>query len=184
VSIASPIISAFRPLVLTFTALLLLAGCEDNGAGSKPSTASAVATKLTVTVLGDEGPITAAKIEAKDASGKVVASAEVRDTPKASLTIPGGTAYPLIVIAYPEATPNEPLKAAVTDSQAAEQDISPVTTIVVDTALNLGGLTEANLAKAAGAAIAQRKRSGGGSGGGATTQSFKGDPTKQYGGWH
>ena len=116
---------------------------------------------------------------------RLIAKAELKDAAKTSLTIPAGTSFPLIIIAYPESAPNEPLKAAVTDSQASEQDLSPVTTIVVDTAMSLGGLTEANLAKAAGAAIAQRKRSGGGGGGGgATTQSFKGDPTKQYGGWH
>jgi hypothetical protein len=55
-----------------------------------------------------------------------------------------------------------------------------VTTSVVNTAMNLGGLTEVNLAKAAGAAISQRKSTGG-SGGSA---GFKGDPTKHYGGWH
>jgi hypothetical protein len=72
------------------------------------------------------------------------------------------------------------LKAAITSDLVSEQDISSVTTIVVETAMNLGGLTETNLAKAAGAAISQR-RSSGGSGGSA---GFKGDPTKQYGGWH
>ncbi len=101
------------------------------------------------------------------------------------LTLPVGTAFPAILNAYPDGT-NETLKAAVSSSLAAEQDISPVSTIVVDTALSLGGINEANLAKAAGAAIALRKKSGGGGGGGgaATSESFKGDPTKQYGGWH
>lgn len=168
---------------LALAALTLFTGCDDGGTAARSSNSAPA--KLTVSVLTDDGPASAARIEAKDASGSVIAKAELKDGAKASLSIPAGSAYPLIVFAYPEENPNQALKAAVTDSQASEQDISPVTTIVVDTALSLGGITETNLAKAAGAAIAQRKRSGGGGGGGgATTESFKGDPTKQYGGWH
>ena len=93
----------------------------------------------------------------------------------------------MILTAVTEVSGEAPLKAAIPDANVSEQDISPVTTIIVDTALSLGGLTEANLTKAAGAAISLRRKSGGGGGGGGagtTTQSFKGDPTKQYGGWH
>lgn len=170
-------------MTLAFGLLTALPGCDSGGNPTR--TSSAGPTKLTISVLNDEGPVTAAKVEAKDSGGSVIAKGELKNGAKADLSIPAGTAYPLIVFAYPDEAPNQPLKAAVTDSQATEQDVSPVTTIVVDTALSLGGITETNLAKAAGAAIAQRKRSGGGGGGGgATTESFKGDPTKQYGGWH
>lgn len=166
-----------------FALITTLTGCDSGGTSARTTSAGPV--KLTVSVLNDEGPVTAAKIEAKDSGGSVIARGELKNGAKADLSIPAGTRFPLIVFAYPDESPNQPLKAAVTDNQATEQDVSPVTTIVVDTALSLGGITETNLAKAAGAAIAQRKRSGGGGGGGgATTESFKGDPTKQYGGWH
>jgi hypothetical protein len=78
----------------------------------------------------------------------------------------------LILTAYPEPAAERPLKAAVTSALASEQDITEVTTIVVETALSLGGVNEANLAKASGAAIAQRKKSGGGSGGGGLCSGF------------
>ena len=160
-----------------------LTACNDNT--SSPSTA-ATPTRLTGHVTNDDGPVDKARIEAKDAKGQVAAKTELQGASSTyQLSLPAGTAYPVILTAYPQTSSESPLKAAVASSLAAEQDISPITTIVVDTALSLGGLTEANLAKAAGAAISLRKKSGGGGGGGgATTESFKGDPTKQYGGWH
>jgi len=162
----------------------LLTGCDNGARTSGSQLSSTTQTRIGGHVLNDDGPIAQGRIEATDAKGSIVARAELKGEPTYALTVPAGTAYPLIITAYPDSAPNERLKAAVTDPNASAQDISPVTTIVVDTAMSLGGLTEVNLAKAAGAAIAQRKKSGGGSGGGATSQSFKGDPTKQYGGWH
>lgn len=162
--------------------LSLVAGCDSGGGGG--TAVSGAPAKLSGHVVGDDGPVTQARIEARDAANAVVAGAELNGNSQYALSIPAGTRYPLILTATPP-TPEVPvLKAAVTGAEAREQDLSPVTTIVVDTALSLGGINDANLAKAAGAAIAQRKKSGGGSGAGATTQSFKGDPTKQYGGWH
>ncbi|WP_139558045.1 hypothetical protein [Methylotetracoccus oryzae] len=159
------------------------AGCDNAPSGSR-SGAAPVSTQLTGHVLNDDGPVTAATIEATDGAGVVAARTELKGDSVYQLTIPAGTRYPLVITAYPAENPGEPIKAAVTNPDAAEQDISAVTTIVVNTAMGLGGLSEANLAKAAGAAIAQRRKSGGGSGGAQTTESFKGDPTKQYGGWH
>jgi hypothetical protein len=161
-----------------FASLLLaaLAGCGD---ATAPKSSSAAEDTIAGQVITDQGPVTKAKIEAKDSRGSVVARTEISGDAHYRLTIPAGAAYPLVLTAYPEGQP-EPLKAAVTSELAEDQDISEVTSIVVDTAMNLGGLTEANLAKAAGAAISQRKTTGG-SGGSA---GFKGDPTKNYGGWH
>ena len=174
-----------RILIVCLGSSLIFTACNDNN--SSPSTA-ATSTRLTGHVSNDDGPVDKARIEAKDAKGQVAAKTELQGGTNAyQLSLPVGTAYPVILTAFPLANPNEVLKAAVPSPLASEQDISPVTTIIVDTAMSLGGINEANLAKAAGAAIALRKKSGGGSGGGgggATTESFKGDPTKQYGGWH
>ncbi len=172
-----------RLFIVCLSAALWLTACNDNS--PSPSTAS-TPTRLTGHVSNDDGPVDKARIEAKDAKGQVAAKTELQGGSNAyQISLPAGTAYPVILNAYPQANQNEILKAAVSSPLASEQDISPVTTIIVDTALSLGGLNEANLAKAAGAAIALRKKSGGGGGGGgATTESFKGDPTKQYGGWH
>lgn len=166
-------------LLSVLAGTLALAGCGPSSTPGSSSGSGTAEARVSGVVLGDEGPAPKAKVEAKDRNGAVVAQAEAGADAHYSLKIPAGAAYPLILSATAEGEPSA-LKAAVTSDLVADQDISPVTTLVVDTALSLGGLTEANLAKAAGAAIAQRKSSGG-SGGSA---GFKGDPTKQYGGWH
>lgn len=157
--------------------LLVLAGCGDSNSAR---TSMPAGDKIAGLVLSDEGPVQKARIEARDKNGAVVAKTEVNGDAHYRLVLPAGTAYPIVLTAQIETLP-QPLKAAVTSELAEEQDISVVTTIVFDTAMNLGGLTEANLAKAAGAAISQRKSMGGSPG---TSTGFKGDPTKQYGGWH
>lgn len=173
----------FFPPVL---ALALAVSAMSGGCGESGTSAPPKPSRISGHVSNDDGPVNKARIEAKDAKGQLAAKTELQGgSNNYQITLPVDTAFPVILTAYPDATPNEVLKAAVSSSLAAEQDISPVSTIVVDTALSLGGINEANLAKAAGAAISLRKKSGGGGGGGgATTESFKGDPTKQYGGWH
>ena len=170
------------PIALATLGLSRFAGCDSGGKPSFPS--SSAPARLSGHVFNDDGPVNDASIEVRDARDQVIVRSELKGSSRYSLTLPAGASFPLIVKAQQPNSDEAPLKAAVTSGLTSEQDISPVTTIVVDTALSLGGLTEANLAKAAGAAIAQRKKSGGGGGGGATTQSFKGDPTKQFGGWH
>lgn len=164
-------------LMTAFSAVLLLAGCNDSSTSG--SARSGTETRITGIVLNEDEPVTRARIEATDRTGAVIARSELNGEPHYRITLPAGTAYPVVLSARVEGE-EAPLKAAVTSDLVSEQDISSVTTIVVNSALNLGGLTESNLAKAAGAAISQR-RSSGGSGGSA---GFKGDPTKQYGGWH
>lgn len=162
--------------LLLIPPLLALAGC---GESTTPRTATAAEDTIAGLVLTDEGPAAKARVEASDRNGSIVATTEAGGDAHYRLKLPAGTAYPVVLTARAEGVP-QPLKAAVTSELAEEQDISEVTTIVVDTAMSLGGLSETNLAKAAGAAISQRKSTGG-SGGSA---GFKGDPTKQYGGWH
>jgi len=168
----------FRLAALLAAGLFLMTACDNGAVGSKAS--SSTQTRISGHVFDDEGPVTRAKIEVKDAKGALVAQTELKDAPSYSLTVPAGVSFPLVISAYSEATPGSTLKAVVTNEQAREQDVSPVTTLIVESALSFGGLTEANLAKAAGAALAQRKKSGGSG----TSEGFKGDPTKQYGGWH
>jgi glutamate synthase domain-containing protein 2 len=161
----------------------LLNGCGDGASSVGAGSASAASARISGHVLAEQGPVTQGKVEAKDARGAIAARSELQGQATYVLAIPAGTAYPLVLSVQSDA-PSVLLKAAVTDVKASVQDITPVTTSIVDTAMSLGGLSEANLATAATAAIAQRKKFGSGSGGGGSTESFSGDPTKQYGGWH
>lgn len=168
-----------RLLTLCLSSLLLTA-CGDD-APSSAATQASTPSHLTGHVSNDDGFVANAQLEAKDANGNVIAKTDLSGNSRYSLTIPAGTPYPLLLNAR---TPTETLKAAVASPLVAEQDVSPVSTLIADTALSLGGINAANLTKAAGAAISLRKKSGGSSGGAPTTETFNGDPTKQHGGWH
>jgi len=165
--------------ILTLT-LLSLAACDSTPTGSSPGRSSANQQEISGLVLDDNGPITGdARIEVMDGEGRTVARVSPGSDAQYRVQIPAGVSYPLILSASINGE-EAPLKAAVVNAEVTDQDISPVSTLVVETARNLGGLTEANLAKAARAAIAQRKKSGGTG----SSSGFTGDPTKQYGGWH
>lgn len=163
-------------LILLLATAMTLGACGDN---TSTTVASAEEARIAGVVLNEDEPVTRAAIEAHDRNGKKIAGATMNGESRYTITLPPGAAYPVILTATPEGQ-STALKAAINDALVTEQDISPVTTIVVDTAMSLGGLTEANLAKAARAAISQRRVSGGSG----SSSGFKGDPTKQYGGWH
>ena len=93
------------------------------------------------------------------------------------MNIPADTAYPVFLEI---AGHDELLEAVVIDSSAVKQDITPMSSLVVRSARDLGGVTKENMARAAINAISQSKTAGGKG----TAAGFKGDPTKQYGGWH
>lgn len=161
------------------TAALILAACDGN-TGTANRTGVAVQTTLTGQVLDEDGTaLSGHSVVISDRDGQEILSTQADAEGHFNVKIPADTAYPLVLTAS-LTTGTNPLKAVVVQENTTEQDISPMTTMVVDTALSLGGLTEANLAKAAVAAISQRKKSGGTG----SSTGFKGDPTKQYGGWH
>jgi hypothetical protein len=140
----------------------LLIGC-DAGPGGSASAPAISEAKITGNVQDQHGPVTNAKIEVRDKNGQLVTTTELPSTSNQySVTVPAGTAYPILLTA----TPNNPepgrgpVKAVVTSALADRMDITDVTTIVVDSAMALGGLTEANIAKASGGAIGLRQRQG------------------------
>lgn len=150
----------------------LMAGC-DSGPGSSASAPAMSEARISGSVRDQHGPVTDAKIEVRDKNGQLVTSTALTgSSSQYSITVPAGTAYPIVLTAIPNnpAPGRGPVKAVVTSSLADTMDISDVTTIVVDSAMTLGGLTEENIAKASGGAIGLRQRQGvsaGAGGGGA-----------------
>jgi hypothetical protein len=140
----------------------LLTGCDAGPGGSASAPAMSEA-KISGNVQDQHGPVVDAKIEVRDKNGQLVTTTDLPSTSNQySITVPAGTAYPILLTA----TPNNPdpgrgpVKAVVTSSLADRMDITDVTTIVVDSAMTLGGLTEENIAKASGGAIGLRQRQG------------------------
>jgi hypothetical protein len=150
----------------TWAAALTLAGlfggCDSGGDSSSMSAPSTTEAKISGNVSNEAGPLTHGRLEVTDKNGKVVTSTELQGTNHYEVTIPAGTAYPIIITVFPpaDAVSTAPVKAVVTSEIADRQDVTAVSTIVVDSALALGGLTPENIAKASGGAIGLRQTSG------------------------
>jgi len=156
-------------------AALMLGGCGESPNGKGPAT---VAYSHVEGIVTDrDGPVTSGKITVKDKNGAAVATVLLDGDSKYSVNIPANTAYPIYLEV---AGHDELLEAVVIDASAVKQDITPMSSLVVRSARDLGGVTKENMARAAINAISQSKTAGGKG----TTAGFKGDPTKQYGGWH
>ncbi|MGX2041011.1 hypothetical protein ACWJKU_12880 [Methylocaldum sp. MU1018] len=141
----------------------LLAGCDAGSGGGSSSAPAMSAAVIGGNVQDQHGPVTDAKIEVRDKNGQVVTTTELTSgSNQYSVTVPAGTAYPIVLTAIPNnpAPGRGPVKAVVTSSLADRIDITDVTSIIVDSAMTLGGLTEANIAKASGGAIGLRQRQG------------------------
>lgn len=157
-------------------AAVLATGCGSgpSGGGGSSSAPASEAAQISGNVQDQHGPIMEGKVEVHDKSGQLVASTTLSgNSNHYSINVPAGAAYPIVLSATPLAGTNSvPVKAVVTSPLADRMDITDVTTIVVDSAISLGGLTAENIAKASGAAIGLRQREGvsagaGGGGGGA-----------------
>ncbi len=153
--------------------LLMLSGCDN-----ATNTSSASAKKMIEGVVSYQGElITQGVVEVKDANDQLVARTTINNDAKYRVEIPKNSSYPLLLQVTGQ---KELLEAVIIDSNAVLQDITSLSTLVVRSARDLGGLTKENMAKAAIHAIQQSKKSSGKR----TSTGFKGDPTKQYGGWH
>lgn len=144
-----------------------LGGC-DNGGGRSSSSASAKPAKLSGIVLNANGPVTNGAVEVADARGAVVANSTLSGSNKYSLTVPATAAYPVVLTAKPQGS-GDAVKAVVTSSLAEKLDITTVSTLVVDNAMQLGGLSAENIAKASAGAINLRQSAGVSAGSGGTT---------------
>lgn len=157
--------------LLSFGAVI---GCGDSGKSGSSSSASMEA-RISGIVNDQHGPIMNSRLEVTDKDGTLVAKQQLSNTNSFNLVVPASASYPIVITAFPEgasATNSTPVKAVVTSPLADRMDVTDVSTIVVESAMQLGGLTAANIAKASGAAIGLRQREGvsassGGGGGGA-----------------
>lgn len=151
---------------------ILAGGCDSGPTGSSASAPATEEARISGNVQDIHGPIMEGKIEVKDKDGQTVLTSALNGSSNHySITVPAGTRYPILLIATPvEGTNSQKVRAVVTSPLADRMDITDITTLVVDAAEQLGGLTPENIAKASGGAIGLRQRQGvsaGAGGGGA-----------------
>ena len=144
-----------------------LAGCDS---GSKSSAQMSSEAFIEGNISDIHGPLSTGKLEVKDKNDRVILSQNLDgQSNHFAVKVPAGTSYPILLVFTPPAGGvSQVVRAVVTSPLADRMDVTDITSLVVDAAFALGGLTEENIAKASGGAIGLRQRQGvsAGAGGG------------------
>jgi len=161
-----------------------LNGCDSD----KKSTASPIKqavqkystdTTLKGRVGNKRGAINSGIIKAKDSNGKVVATTELQNSNKYTLTIPAATELPLVLTfqADKSSPAKDNLISVVIYTSLKKFDINDLTTSIAKKAKQMGGYNHRNMSMAADSSVGIPDSN-------KTSTGFRGDPTAQYGGWH
>lgn len=175
-------VSKFAVLTAVLAGSVLPAACGQN---EQPKTIVqnvkqfSKATVLQGLVIVKDRPVSSGLVTATDASGKILAEVSLRDGNHYRLEIPAQTKTPVLLHYLPEADSpaGDQLLSVVVEPSVTNYDISALTTAIAKQAEALGGYTRANMVMAAENMVNVPDAN-------KTTAGFRGDPTKQYGGWH
>jgi len=176
-------------LISKITALLissvLITACGDKE--PKKTHASTTTTqkfKRETTLKGyvsnDDGLIAAGEVKVLDSKGKLLTTTHVTAKGRYEATVPKDSTLPIVLNFYPEDGAKESVKemrSIVVYSSMTKYNITQMTTSIAKAAKELGGYTAANIRLAAESSIHVPDSN-------KTSTGFRGDPTKQYGGWH
>lgn len=176
----------FRLLYIAFLLGLPLYGCDSDNKNNKQGYTiqqSAQVYKEDTTLKGKvsnkKGSIKSGKIKATDSSGKIVATTQLENKSHYSIVIPAKVELPVLLTFYPapNSTNKEKLISAVIYTSIKKYDINVLTTLIAKKAKSLGGYTHSNMSISADQTVNIPDTN-------KTSTGFRGDPTKQYGGWH
>ncbi len=161
--------------------LLTACGKSDNTASfvKAPPKTNVTAVTVSGTARADSGKLNTGTITVNDKSGKTVATAEIKAKGAYAVEIPAGTRYPILLTATPGAgeKQKEQLLVAIIEPLSNDHDITSTSTKIAKKAKSLGGYSRKNMLQAAIKTAAMPD-------GDKTVGGFRGDPTKQFGGWH
>ncbi len=166
--------------------ILLLSGCDNSGKDSKNSFDFKPQTKKYTEEMTLQGKVSNAKgslrsgtIKVTDTKGSVITTTQLENNDHYSVTVPTGTELPVILTYFPAAgsKSKEKLVSVTISPTTTTIGINEQTTFIAKKAKALGGYSYANMVSAAEMSINVPSSN-------KTTSGFRGDPTKQYGGWH
>ncbi len=176
-----------QALSLTILILMLssLTGCGDSNNGQKSfavvqkDQVFSTATQLKGKVSNKKQAVTSGTIKAIDSHGKTVAETRLEQNDDYVLTIPANTDLPLelTLIPGPQSESQDKLIAVAIYPTIKKYDINDYTTLIAKKAKAMGGYTHSNMVLAADSTVGVPEAN-------KTSTGFRGDPTKQYGGWH
>ena len=161
----------------------MLTSCEKSNQYTVQVTPAATSfaqeTVLEGIVTDDHGPVKSGEVRLTDSKNKALANTAVSDKGRYSITVPANTPLPVLLVfsADLQSPKAEKFISAVVYTNITQYDINPRTTAIARSAKAMGGYTHDNLILAAenAASVPDANK---------TTAGFRGDPTKQYGGWH
>ena len=180
-----PSLRMISQLCLTIILCCLVTACEQNNQTKTTITAPPIIKKypkLTTLkgIISDKNQaIFSGIVKVTTPTGKLITSTTLENTNHYQLEIPTGTELPLILTFHPQMTDNgkEMLTTAAIHPNLTQYDLNPFTTMIAKKALALGGYTHTNMLIAAENAVHVPDEN-------KTSSGWRGDPTKQYGGWH
>ena len=174
-----------RTLLTLFTISLIGYGCGNNDQTSNnlPIRQSvqkySEETTLRGKVIQKTGRIKSGEIKVTDDKGKIIVTTQLENSNQYSVKIPAGTELPLVLSYYPEGKSSKKptLISAVIYTSIKKIEINDLTTLIAKNAKALGGYTHSNMTIAADSTVGIPDAN-------KTSTGFRGDPTRQYGGWH
>ncbi len=170
-------------LLIALVNSLVLAGCEPSNHDTKAKTAAPIEIKkypklttLKGIVSSKDQTVFSGIVKVTTPTGKELASVILDNTNHYQVEIKAGTELPLVLSFHPKST-GETLTTAAVHPGLTQYDLNPFTTAIAKKALALGGYTHTNMIVAAESAVHVPDDN-------KTSSGWRGDPTKQYGGWH
>jgi len=171
--------TALITILLVILSSLAISGCDRGQKTAKVSQIVvkkyAQATTLEGVVSNDKGVIKMGRVEVTDENGRLITHVAV-DNGHYRVEIPANTILP-ILLTFSSELITEKLVSVVIDDSITQNYINPSTTTIAKAAKAMGGYTHANIVRAAENTLHTPDAN-------KTTTGWKGDPTKQYGGWH
>lgn len=171
-----------KMLAMVLTSSVLLSACGQNEQPKpvvKPVKQFTQTTVVQGLVIVKGHPVSTGLVMATDESGKLLAEMSLQAGNHYRLEIPAQTKTPVILRYTPEADSPaaDQLIAVVVEPSVTQYDISALSTAIAGKAQALGGYTRSNMVLAAESMVNVPDAN-------KTSAGFRGDPTKQYGGWH
>lgn len=181
-------------VILKFTSSLatlllfgfLITACDNNAKTNKKSFSVKQKTQKFTTEATLKGKVSNKKevfnsgeIKVTNDKGKIIATTQLQNGNHYSVKIPAGTELPLILSFFPDSSNSnkDKLVSVALYPTIKKYDINELTTLIAKTAKSLGGYTHTNMVMAADRTVGVPDAN-------KTSTGFRGDPTKQYGGWH
>ncbi len=167
-----------------FAVLLVACGGDEKSSAMKAFTQPTAQvfkqeTTLSGKVSNKKGLIKSGTVKAVDLKGNVLAATTVGKDGQYRIKIPAATTLPIELRFYPDQNSEaaDEMISVVAYASMTGYDINDLTTKIAKKAKKLGGYTHRNIVLASESMVHVPDAN-------KTTTGFRGDPTKQYGGWH